>query len=63
MEKYQHTSINELPEKTDFVLEITNKKPHWFLRYGSMIVLLLIASGIVFLYFKLGPAIFGNTAK
>ncbi|MGB8192719.1 MAG: hypothetical protein WCF67_12405 [Chitinophagaceae bacterium] len=63
MEKYRHTAINELPEKADFVLEVTNKKPHWFLRYGSVIVLLLIASAIAFLYFRLGPLIFNSPAK
>ena len=49
-DNYRHTAINDLPDKTDFVLEITNKKTNWFFRFGGLIVMALAIAVLVFVY-------------
>jgi hypothetical protein len=48
------SSIDSLPEKQEFVLEIKNKKPGWFIRFGGyfVIILVLILSMIIYIAFK-----------
>jgi hypothetical protein len=50
MEDRQHSAIEQLPDRADFVLEITNKKPGWFFRYGSLAVMAVIVVVLVFVY-------------
>jgi hypothetical protein len=50
MDNHGHTAIDELPDRADFVLEITNKRPNWFLRFGGLIVMALALAVLVFVY-------------
>jgi hypothetical protein len=44
-------AIDELPDNAEFVLSIAGRKPDWLLRYGSLITMLFLVSGVVVLYF------------
>lgn len=45
-------SIDEIPEKSDFVLEVTKDQPHWILLYGNLMILIVLLI-CLFLYFML----------
>jgi hypothetical protein len=52
MEK--NSSIDALPENQEFVLEITNKKPGWFVRFGGYLIIMavLIMTLAIYIMFR-----------
>ncbi len=48
------SSLDILPENQEFVLEITNKKPGWFMRFGGYLVIttVLLITLVIYIMFK-----------
>ena len=39
MEEIEKKALDEIPANQEFLLEILNKKPGWFFRYGGYIAI------------------------
>lgn len=55
-----NSEINQLSNE---VQEIISNKPHWFLRYGIMLLLLIISCFIATLYYFYGSLFFIQNSK
>ncbi len=50
MNQGTHNALSQIPVKQDFVLEIINKKPGWFIRYGGFIIVIGVLISLCMIY-------------